>query len=336
MERSTPLEMGSVSEPRLISFCLFSYNQAHYIRRAIEGAFAQTYSPLEIILSDDCSPDGTFAVMEAMAAGYHGPHRLVLNRNPRNLGLGNHVNRLMELAQGEYVIIAAGDDISLPNRAESLYAAFRSSDNVMAAFSDLVEIDETESERGLVSSVPPDGFADPVEMCRHLFRGITGASAAWHRRVFDLFGPMLPTITFEDRVIPFRAALLGTIVHVPKPLVLYRRHGENTVAMFHSIFVDDVRKRAECFREVYRNNNADLGKFAEKFKTDRNARMIARCRSVIQRRIRKYDAYLQIHSGIPARMLAGMLKLVVNGGNPVAGLRQCVAVVRWRRSQTCR
>ena len=53
-----------------------------------------------IPLSDDASPDGTFAVMQAMAAAYAGPHRVVLNRNARNRGLIGHLNRVMELAGG--------------------------------------------------------------------------------------------------------------------------------------------------------------------------------------------------------------------------------------------
>jgi glycosyltransferase involved in cell wall biosynthesis len=40
----------------------------------VEGAFSQTYSPLEIILSDDCSSDRTFEIMEEMAREYQGPH----------------------------------------------------------------------------------------------------------------------------------------------------------------------------------------------------------------------------------------------------------------------
>jgi glycosyltransferase involved in cell wall biosynthesis len=37
----------------LVTFALFSYKQEHYIREAIEAAFAQAYQPLEIILSDN-------------------------------------------------------------------------------------------------------------------------------------------------------------------------------------------------------------------------------------------------------------------------------------------
>jgi len=44
-----------------VTFALFAYNQEKYIREEVEGAFSQTYQPLEIIWSDDCSSDRTFA-----------------------------------------------------------------------------------------------------------------------------------------------------------------------------------------------------------------------------------------------------------------------------------
>jgi glycosyltransferase involved in cell wall biosynthesis len=44
----------------LISFLLLSYNQEEYINDAVDGAFSQTYSTLEIIISDDCSNDNTY------------------------------------------------------------------------------------------------------------------------------------------------------------------------------------------------------------------------------------------------------------------------------------
>lgn len=46
-----------MADKLLISFVLIAYNQERFIREAVEGAFSQTYSPLEIILSDDASSD---------------------------------------------------------------------------------------------------------------------------------------------------------------------------------------------------------------------------------------------------------------------------------------
>lgn len=48
------------TECPLVTFALFTFNQQEYVRDAIEGAFSQTYEPLEIILSDNCSSDRTF------------------------------------------------------------------------------------------------------------------------------------------------------------------------------------------------------------------------------------------------------------------------------------
>ena len=47
-------------EKPLVTFALFAYNQERFITEAVEAAFAQTYQPLEIIISDDGSSDKTY------------------------------------------------------------------------------------------------------------------------------------------------------------------------------------------------------------------------------------------------------------------------------------
>lgn len=310
----------------LITFAVIAYNAEKYIREAVEGAYTQTYTPLQVVLSDDASSDTTFQIMEEMANAYQGTHTVLLNHNDRNLGIGAHVNRIMELARGEYVVIAAGDDISLPERTQYIYEAFRASEGyAMAVFSDHEEIDENGISQGVVSNTPPEDFCNPIEMCRHMFRGIAGASNAWHRSVFDVFGPMAKYVTFEDRVIAFRASLLGDIRHIREPLVQYRRHAANTVQMFKSPETEQAARKMRCFRDVYRNNKQDLQTFVEK--CDGHGNYISRCSAIIDRRIRKIDAYLDILSGQPLKMIDGLLLLVVNGGSPLHGLKQAFRVL---------
>ncbi len=62
----------------LLTFILLAYNQERYIAEAVEGALGQTYSPLEIILSDDCSGDRTFELMKEAADEYRGPHEVIV------------------------------------------------------------------------------------------------------------------------------------------------------------------------------------------------------------------------------------------------------------------
>jgi glycosyltransferase involved in cell wall biosynthesis len=110
--------MPESSQKPLLTFAVAGFNQEAFVEEAVKGAFSQTYSPLELILSDDCSQDRTFEIMREMAAVYRGPHRVILNRNPARRSIGGHINRIVELSKGELIITAAGDDISLPERAQ--------------------------------------------------------------------------------------------------------------------------------------------------------------------------------------------------------------------------
>src|SRR5271156_4250872 len=134
----------------LLTFGIAAFNQEPYIREAVEGAFAQTYSPLEIVLSDDCSPDRTFEIMRQMAAAYRGPHQVALNRNERNLRLGAHLNKIVALSRGEILVGAAGDDISFKNRTERIYNAWiESSGTAFSIYSSMIEIDGSGAQKGL-------------------------------------------------------------------------------------------------------------------------------------------------------------------------------------------
>lgn len=107
--------MASDEKP-LVTFALFAYNQEKYIREVVEAALSQNYDRLEIVLSDDCSSDKTFEIKQTLVADYQGAHAVTLRRNNRNLGLAEHVNQMLAQASGKIVLLAAGDDISVPER----------------------------------------------------------------------------------------------------------------------------------------------------------------------------------------------------------------------------
>jgi hypothetical protein len=134
----------------------------------------------------------------------------------------------MEIAQGELIIVAAGDDVSVPERAEVLFDAYVESDKkALSVFSNAFEIDERGAIGGLVHDCPPN--EDDLSLRRFSLRqaSVSGATHAWHRRVFDEFGPMGAGVISEDAVIPFRSLLLGEVRYVDQPLVLRRHHGGN-------------------------------------------------------------------------------------------------------------
>ncbi len=218
-----------VSEQPLISFLLLAYNQERFIRDAVAGAFAQTYTPLEIILSDDCSYDRTFDIMSEMVASYSGPHKIILNRNERNLGIGAHMNWAQAAAGGELIVGAAGDDISVPARTERIFTEWvRMGRGICSIYSDAIIIDENSRELGaLVGSQTGSHVGTIEEAIAKVHVGVCGCTHVYSKRTFELFGAMDGRVYAEDLVIAFRNFLIGKIGYIGEPLVFYRSHVGN-------------------------------------------------------------------------------------------------------------
>ncbi len=218
-------------ERPLVTFALFAYNQEQFIREAVEGAFGQTYSPLEIILSDDCSQDKTFDIIKEMVDSYKGPHKLVLNRNEKNLGLAGHVNKIIQICEGEIVILAAGDDISMPERAEKSWKLLsENEDCTCISFSTVLFQDGN-----LVNSLKPQNSCayskhSISELIRDCDFHINGAARSFRRSVFKRFGLLNPATPTEDSTILLRCLLSGPVLQSKERQVYYRIHGGNYYA----------------------------------------------------------------------------------------------------------
>ena len=211
----------------LVSFILFAYRQAHLVREAVESAFAQNYSPMEILLSDDASLDGTYQIMQSMAAEYRGPHRIMLNRNERNMGLTSHFNRAMSLVHGEFIVVAAGDDRSRPNRVEVLVQAWLELGRPRGSlYSTMDEIDPQGNPLHAYNKPQPPPTPLP-QWAKRPYALIYGASHAFHPDVYFLFGPLQDGRMIEDNPMAIRALALDGIFAVKQPLVSYRRHADN-------------------------------------------------------------------------------------------------------------
>jgi len=213
--------MTDTTDRPLVTLALFAYNQAPYIREAVEGALSQTYSPLEIIFSDDCSSDRTFEIMKESVRDYAGPHSVILRRSERNRGILGHINDVANELSGDIVVMAAGDDISLPHRVERLMDVFRARPAAFSVCSDIAVIGET-----VPPGHVPSTHAEKVSIYETVMAGGgVGLGAAYAYRKECFFWPEnLPEHLYsEDRILPLRAALLGECLVFPDKLVLYRK-----------------------------------------------------------------------------------------------------------------
>ena len=224
------------SQPLRYSIVVLSYNQAPFIRDAVHAALAQDCPPVEIVISDDCSTDGTFAAIQDAIRDYDGPHRVIARQNPQNMGLVAHINAMFDVATGDVLIPAYGDDISLPNRVAEIMKAFEA-DAPLLVHSDAMAIDAEGNEapthyRKADFFRTTDALETATSMAVYL-----GASGAWHRELFTKYGPLKYPNIYDDHVFGFRAALEGRVTLIEKPLLRYRegiglshelKQGQNT------------------------------------------------------------------------------------------------------------
>jgi glycosyltransferase involved in cell wall biosynthesis len=225
---------NNVESAPLVSFILFAYNQENTVRAAIEGAFSQTYSPLEILLSDDGSQDNTFAIMQEMAQAYDGPHQVRLHRPAQNLGSINHVITAAHLAAGEYIICSAGDDISYPDRASKVVECFLQTNAVCVnSFYDTMDAEGkplSKDNRFPVVPSPAGAFKDSRIARRYEghIRGVFGCVASY-RRDFWTGLPLSPKkLLLEDSLAGMLINSSGGVMGVvPHSLVCYRIHDQS-------------------------------------------------------------------------------------------------------------
>lgn len=267
----------------LITFLVAAYNQALFVREAVEAALAQTYSPLEVIISDDCSSDATFEVMQKTVRDYRGPHRVVLNRNQQRFSLGGHLNRLVAVSSGELIVCSAGDDVSLPNRTSAICEAWeKSGRRVTSLHSDYIQINKTGAE--IEKVFPRGGELYSGEQCplniaqfvQTLQPTIFGCTHAFSRRLFQVFGDVPDTLVHEDEVLAFRSILVGGIYYIDQPLVRYRVHDTNVYAAERRRYyrLDQLAREEASVRKFFVNRRMMQDVFVEDLKTARKYGLI--------------------------------------------------------------
>ena len=107
----------------MISILVPVYGVERYIERCATSLFEQTYTDLEYIFVDDCSPDDSMALLRAVIDRYPDRKpRVRLLRNDRNRGLGYTRSAGVAAARGEYVMFVDSDDYLPTTAAERLAA----------------------------------------------------------------------------------------------------------------------------------------------------------------------------------------------------------------------
>ncbi len=209
----------------LVSLIICCYNRAEWLPLTLESALSQRYRPVEIIVLDDGSEDGTAELM----AGYG--DRIRYHRQ-ENQGIAAARSNACRLATGEFITFLDDDDLMPPDRIERLLGALRQHPSAVFAVGDLAYIDEKgeptgkrwlpENHYGTEENILFEHGDEAVLWPRvaalphtTLFRRADGERIGWFDGRYRFAA--------EDKDFYARLGRLGPVVYVPHVVSLYRQ-----------------------------------------------------------------------------------------------------------------
>lgn len=272
-----------------ISVVMTTYNGEKYLNQQIDSILSQTLQPDEIIVCDDCSTDGTVAILEQYK--HIGGFKYVVNN--QQLGLIRNFKKAVSLAaKVNCVSLSDQDDIWLPDKLSRSAEVLGTLDHLLPCMvhSDLILVDEQQNvlNRSFQHERRQNGYRHNLQTL--LFANFaTGCTILMNPSLRMYFEEMPDTIKFHDAWIVLAASVFGMVGEIAEPTIKYRKHGGNlSIAAdtkptnrFRQILTELMKsfagnddflalqfQTARCFYQMYKSMmTAETSAYFERFLT---------------------------------------------------------------------
>jgi glycosyltransferase involved in cell wall biosynthesis len=231
----------------LASVVIVNYNYEAYIAAAIDSALAQSHEPLEIIVVDDGSSDGSRQIISAYG------ERIRKIFQP-NAGQGAAYNAGWKAACGKFILFLDSDDVLQQDAVTKIVSAFKNCNAVKAQFY-LQQVDRNLQPTGYL--LPSYGFSaldTRQQITKYGYYVCPPASGNAYRKSFlDQIMPIADTQLYRraaDGYTTGLAGVAGRVVSIPEILGYYRVHGDNgggeggvkSAQQLHHMFMRDIKR----------------------------------------------------------------------------------------------
>ncbi len=210
------------------------FNGETYLTEFIRSVQAQTVSNWMLWVRDDGSTDGSFSLLQAMAAADERVH--LVDVAGKNLGVVASFNRVLQQVPGDarYIMFADQDDVWLPQKVEFTLSAMmlgeQHSNGPLLVHTDMQVVDARLNP--IAESFWEYAHINPeaTSLRRLLSRNVvTGATMMINRALRERAGAIPANAAMHDWWMACVASAFGSLIAVTTPTMLYRQHGANVV-----------------------------------------------------------------------------------------------------------
>jgi glycosyltransferase involved in cell wall biosynthesis len=222
----------------LVSIVTASYNQAAYLEETIRSVLEQDYEPIEYLIVDDGSTDGSVELIERYA------DRLTWWTRQENRGQPRALNLGFEHATGDLLGFLSSDDVLLPSGISRLVREFERDPNLVLVYGGAINIDAESRPFRTVWS----GEWDLGLMARTARTVVPQPAALWSRRGWELAGPLNERYwSLFDTELFLRLGAVGTVRRIEEPVAAFRLHPESKQMSRHEQMAEDSIRFADEF-----------------------------------------------------------------------------------------
>lgn len=217
-----------VSGRPLVSVCIPTHNDSGVVADAIRSAMRQDYSPLEILVVDNHSTDGTWDLVTELIAG---DRRVRAMRNAADIGMARNFSACIQAACGEYVLILCADDALQDACVDLLASALGEHPNAVLAACGRTFTDPSLRPRRAYRARARKEEVDSASMLRECFvhgNRIGEPSAVMFRRRAAARGFDAAYSQAVDLEMWFHLLASGSAVLLPEQGCLIRQHPHQT------------------------------------------------------------------------------------------------------------
>lgn len=153
-----------------LTLAICVYNAERYIEETLESVMAQTFQGFELLIVDDCSTDGSVALVERFFKGNSRQYELVRLEANRGIGYARHFAE--RYAKTRYMMFLDADDVLYPHAVETMYRKIKSDDDLMAVGCYLEYVDGRGKKLGgglFLGETTKEGFYKKAEKGKLIF-----------------------------------------------------------------------------------------------------------------------------------------------------------------------
>lgn len=226
-----------------ISVAMVSYQGRKYIKEQIASVLGQLQEGDELVVSDDGSTDGT---LEALREFQKEDPRVHLLKGPGK-GIKKNVEHALRHTRGEYIFLADQDDIWCDGKVEQVLEAFNRH-NAMVVVHDAMVFEGEDPGNIVMESFYAFRGSGPGVLKNIAKNSYIGCCMAFRRELKEVILPIPGKIEMHDQWIGVLGDYFaGKSCFLQKPLLLYRRHGDNNSSMKHYGIGKMLRNRLVFF-----------------------------------------------------------------------------------------